>query len=173
MSMVFLGGCTYFTGLGLSAESKNNAKYGAILGAIILVLSIAIINTALLLNAKDIVFLEIPMLFLGRKISYIFGATFSIVVLLGTFSSCSSMMWSICNRFTRGGKRGNQFFAVLVSIFVFVFGLLPFSELVGALLPFLGYVGLLYIGCVIYKGIKGYKTLKSNIKEGDHGKDMD
>lgn len=154
LSLVFLSGSTYFTELGMSSANRKDAKYGALLGAIALVLSIAIMNTAILLNAENTALLAIPVLFLAKKISYIFGAVFSIVLILGIFSSCSAMMWSVCNRFTLGGKRGNQIFAVFVAIFTFALGLFPFSELVGVFYPLVGYIGLLYIGCVIYRGIK-------------------
>ncbi len=124
------------------------------MGAIAIVLSITIINTAILLNAENTVALAIPVLFLAKKISYQLGAVFSIVLILGIFSSCSAMMWSISSRFRKGGKRGNRIFAVLLTIFVFILGLFSFGELVGIFYPLVGYVGLIFIACVIYKGVK-------------------
>ena len=161
VAMVFFNGSAYFTGLGRSSINKNDVKYGSILGAIVLMVVIAIINTAMLLNAESISTLEVPMLFLGRKISYIFGDIFSIILILGTFSSCSTMMWSVCKGFTRGGERGNQIFAVVISIYIFVFGLFPFAKLVSILFPLIGYVGLIYIACLVYKGVKSYKDTKA------------
>ncbi|KPL77806.1 membrane protein [Ornatilinea apprima] len=154
LSLNFLSGSTYFTELGKSSGHRNDAKYGALLGATALVLSIAIMNTAILLNAENTAVLAIPVLFLAKEISYSIGAVFSIVLILGMFSSCSAMMWSVCNRFTWGGKQGNRLFAIFVAIFIFVLGLFSFSDLLGVFYPLVGYMGLLYIGCVIYKGIK-------------------
>ncbi|MDD3706523.1 MAG: hypothetical protein PHC45_10760, partial [Clostridiaceae bacterium] len=82
-------------------------------------------------------------------------------------SSCSAMMWTICNPFNIGGKRGNRIFAVFVSIFTFVLGLFSFSELIGVFYPLVGYLGLLYIACVAYKGIKRYIKIAPKKKEGD------
>lgn len=154
LSLNFLSGSTYYTKLGISANDRKDAKYGALFGAIALILAIAIMNTAILLNAENTATLAIPVLYLAKKISYILGAVFSIVLILGMFSSCSAMMWSVCNRFSIGGKRGNRIFAALVAIFTFILGLLSFSELVGVFYPLVGYVGLVFIGCVIYKGVK-------------------
>ena len=154
LSLNFLSGSVYFTGLGMSADNRNDARYGALFGAIAVILSITIMNSAILLNAEYLASLAIPTLYLAKKISYIFGAVFSIVLILGMFSSCSTMMWSVCSRFTIGGKRGNQIFATLIAIFTFVLSLFSFSELVGIFYPLVGYVGLIFIGCVIYKGIK-------------------
>lgn len=154
LSLNFLCGSAYFTKLGISADNRKDAKFGAVLGAMSVILTIAIINTAILLHAENIFSLEIPMLYLAKEISYILGAFFSMVMILGIFSSCSAMMWSVCNRFTIGRKRGNQIFAILVAIFIFVLGLFSFSELIGIFYPLVGYVGLIFIGCVIYKEIK-------------------
>ncbi len=130
LSLNFMSGSVYFTALGASADNLKDAKYGAILGSIAIVLTIAIMNTAILLHAKNAAFLDIPVLYLAKKISYILGAVFSIVLIFGIFSSCSAMMWSVCHRFTVGGKRANQLFAVLVSAITFVLGLFSFSKLV-------------------------------------------
>lgn len=154
LSLNFLTGSTYYTMLGISAENKKEAKYGALFGAIALVLSIAIMNTAILLNAESIALLEIPVLFLAKKISYILGAIFSLVLLLGMFSSCSAAMWTVCNRFKIGGEKGNKLFATGIAIFIFVLGLFSFSGLVAVFYPLVGYIGLIFIGRVIYKGIK-------------------
>ncbi len=154
LSLCFLSGSAYFTKLGMSANNRKDAKYGGIFGAIAIVLAIAIMNTAMLLNSENITSLAIPVLYLAKKISYILGAVFSIVLILGIFSSCSAMMWSVCNRFTIGGKRGNQTFAILVAICTFLLSLFSFSELVGIFYPLVGYIGLVFIACVIYKGIK-------------------
>ncbi len=154
LSLNFLSGSAYFTALGISAAERKDAKYGALFGAVALILAIAIMNTAILLNAGSTATLAIPVLYLAKKISYLLGAVFSIVLILGMFSSCSAMMWSVCNRFTMGGKRGNRIFAALIAIFTFVLGLFSFNELIGVFYPLVGYIGLIFIGCVIYKGIK-------------------
>ena len=157
LSLNFLCGSTYFTQLGISADNRKEAKYGAMLGAAALVLAIGIMSSAILFDAKDTAQLAIPMLFLAKKISYVFGAVFSVVLIFGIFSSCATMMWTVCNQFTRGGKKGNRIFAVCVAVFTFILGLFSFSELVGLFYPLVGYMGLIFVGCVVYKEIKGKK----------------
>ena len=155
LSLNFLSGSAYFTKLGISADNRKDVKYGALFGAVAIILNIAVMNTAILLNAENISTLAIPVLYLAKKISYILGAVFSIVLILGMFSSCSAMIWSVCNRFTLGGRRGNRIFAVFITIFTFVLSLFSFSELIGVFYPLVGYVGLIFIGSVIYNGKNG------------------
>lgn len=157
LSLNFLCGSTYFTQLGISADNRKEAKYGAMFGAAALVLAIGIMSSAILFDAKDTAQLAIPMLFLAKKISFVFGAVFSVVLIFGIFSSCATMMWTVCNQFTRGGRKGNRIFAVCVAVFTFILGLFSFSELVGLFYPLVGYMGLIFIGCVVYKEIKGDK----------------
>lgn len=155
LSLNFLTGGTYFTALGLSAENKKDAKWGAVLGASALILSITIINTGILFNAQNAVELAIPTLYLAKKISYVFGSVFSVVLLLGMFSSCSANIWTICSRFeiTKTDKRKNVIVAVSVSAVAFTLSLFSFSELIAVFYPLVGYVGLIYIGGVLRKGI--------------------
>jgi uncharacterized membrane protein YkvI len=108
-----------------------------------------------LLDAGNTVALAVPTLYLARKISSVFGAAFSLILILGIFSSCSTMMWTVCSRFFAGDPKKNRIFAVIVSTGTFMISLFPFTKLVGVFYPLVGYIGLLFIGCVLYKGIKG------------------
>lgn len=145
-------GSTYFTHLGSTALSKKEITYGAAAGAIVLMLTITIMSTAIMLNATALAGLDIPVLYLARSISYILGAVFSVMLVLGIFSSCSVMMWSVCSRFTFKKKGINRMCAVGVAVFAYFVSLLSFSGLVSAVYPIIGYIGLFFIASVIYKG---------------------
>lgn len=154
LSLCNLTASTYYTALGKTVSDKNEAKLGAALGAVVFVLALAIMNTAIMLNAEAISNLDIPTLYLASKISSVLGGMFSIILVLGMFSSCSTMMWSVCSRFYTENVRKNRMFAVAVGIAAFILGQFPFAKLVGIFYPFIGYVGLIFIGCVVWKGLK-------------------
>lgn len=154
VSLNFISGSSYFTALGMSAASKKEARNGAILGALALILSIGIMNTAILINAENAAELAIPVLYLAKKISYALGAIFSIVLILGMFSSCSAMMWTVCSKYKKDDKKKNSIFAVLVAIITFVLSLFSFSDLIGLFYPIVGYIGLVFTAAVLYKGLK-------------------
>ncbi|QYO63129.1 hypothetical protein [Leptolyngbya sp. 7M] len=161
LGLNFFPGSTYFTQIGVTAKSKEDLKYGTLLGVVLLMLSITIMSTAILLNGDTIAGLDIPVLYLARKISYILGAIFSITLILGIFSSCSAMMWSVCSRFHFGGRRGNALIAIGIAMMTFIISMFSFSELVGVLYPIVGYVGLFFIGCVLYKGLSIKRKLRT------------
>ena len=144
----------YFTRLGVSASSKQELRAGAFLGAFVVILCIAVMTTAILLNGSAAAGLDVPVLYLAQKLHPLLGTAFSITLLLGIFSSSSVMMWSICSRVTRWGKKGNVAFAVAVALFTYVVSLFSFGRLVAVLYPAIGYAGLLFIASVVYKSFR-------------------
>lgn len=162
LSLTFLGGSTYFTALGASAEDRKSVKAGVMLGAGFFILTILIVNTAILLNAKEIASLDIPTLFLAKKISVWFAGTFAVILVLGIFASCSAMMWTVCNKISVSGTIKTRILAAAVTAGVYVLSLFSFSKLLNIFYPIVGYMGLIFIGCVAYKGISTLFTKKKN-----------
>ncbi len=150
LGLNFFPGSTYFTQLGSSANSKKELKYGAICGGVILLLSIAIMSTAIMLNGDSAAGLDVPALYLARNISKFLGAVFSVMLVLGIFSSCSIMTWSVCSNFSaKTGK--NTLTAIAVTVFGYVISLFSFGTLISTIYPLIGYAGLIFLGCVISK----------------------
>ena len=162
VSYNFLCGSFYYTALGKTACTKREAEVGAIVGTGALILAIAVTNTAILTNAGDAASLAIPTLFLAKKISFVLGAVFSIFLIMGIFSSCSAMMWTVCTKFTSEGTKANRIFSVCLAVGTFLLGLLPFSRLIGVFYPFIGYSGLLFIACAVHRTIQEKQWQKSS-----------
>lgn len=151
VSYNFLCGSVYYTQLGKTTTSVKEARAGAILGAILLIGAIAVINTAILLNGGETAALAIPNLYLAKKISWVFGAVFSVFLVMGIFSACSAMMWTVCSKFSTGKQKKDRMIAFTVAGGTFLLGLFSFGELIGVIYPIIGYCGLVYIGCVLYR----------------------
>ena len=158
VSYNFLCGSVYYTQLGKTTASVKEARVGAILGAVLLMGAIAVINTGILLNGGETAALAIPNLYLAKKISWLLGAVFSVFLVLGIFSACSAMMWTVCTKFSLGNPKKDRCLAVAIAIGTFLLGLLSFSDLIGMFYPVIGYCGLVYLGCVIYKKIREMKS---------------
>lgn len=154
ISLNFLCGSTYYTQLGKSAERRSEAKLGAIIGSLFLIITILLMNVSILLNAENTAGLSVPTLYFAQQISSVFGGVFSVVLVLGIFSSCSTMMWSFSSRFFADNKKKNTAAAAATTVITFVIGMFPFGGLVAVIYPAIGYIGLFFIGCVIFKGLK-------------------
>ena len=149
MSYNFLCGSVYYTQLGKTTTSVKEARAGAILGAVLLMGAITVINTAILLNGGETAALAIPNLYLAKRISWILGAVFSVFLVMGIFSSCSAMMWTVCSKFSTGNAKKDRLVAFGVAGGTFLLGLLSFGELIGVIYPIIGYCGLVYLICVL------------------------
>ena len=154
LSLNFFCGSTYYTELGRSAVSRRSAVTGAVLGTAALLVTMLLMNVSILLHAEEIVSLSVPTLFLAEQISGIFGAVFSVVLVCGMFSSCSTMMWSFCSRFFRRNRKKNAWFSTGAVLFCTLLGFFPFGDLVSVVYPLIGYAGLYFIGCAVYQGLK-------------------
>jgi len=144
----------YYTALGATAGTRKEAVLGATLGTVVLMLAILLMNSAMLTDIGQTAVLGIPTLYLAQKISFAFGAVFSLTLILGIFSSCSAMLWTVSEKFVVQGTRKSYIFAGSAAVLAFFIGLLPFAELVGIIYPYLGYIGLIYVSCVAYKRIR-------------------
>ena len=151
ISYNFLCGSVYYTQLGKTTTSLKEARIGAIVGALLLIAAITVINTAILLNGGETAALAIPNLFLAKKISWVFGAVFSVFLVMGIFSACSAMMWTVCSKFSTGNQKKDNYIAFAVAGGTFFLGLFSFGELISIIYPVLGYFGLVYIFCVFKK----------------------
>lgn len=154
VSLNFMPASTYFSQLGKNAGSQKELKYGVIVGGSALILSIAVISTAILLNCSNTAGLDIPVLYLAKKIFYWLGALFSIILVVGIFSSSSLMLWSVCSRLPVREKNANRLLAVGIVVCAYFVSLLPFNSLVAAFYPFIGYIGLPFIICILIKSFK-------------------
>ena len=148
------GGSKYYSALGRSANTAREAFWGAIIGTIALMAAILLMNGAMLTDIGQTAVQDVPTLYLTKKISYSLGAVFSIILIMGIFSSCSAMLWTVSEKFVEQGTAKSRIFAACVCVAAFLLGLLPFAALVGKIYTVLGYIGLLFAGCVIYKRIR-------------------
>lgn len=149
----FCTGSAYFTRLGGTAECEREIRRGAILGGGALILSVAMMSSSILLYGDRTAGLDIPALFLARQIAPFFGAVFSVTLVLGIFSSCSLMMWTVCGKAAGGEGPRNRLVAAGVALGGYVLSLFPFVRLVGSVFPLIGYVGLPFLVMVLWKEI--------------------
>ena len=61
------------------------------------------------------------------------------------------MLWTISEKFVKQGTAAGRLFATGICIAAFLLGLLPFSGLVGSVYTVLGYIGLVFAGCVAFR----------------------
>lgn len=142
----------YLAGIGAStATNKKNALYGGIFGGFAFVIAVLIMNFGLLANIESVYNLQIPSLYVADQISPLFGTVFSIMLVLGIYTTAVPMMYTACNRVSEDEKSTKYRIAALVTAIAGYFGgQLSFSTMVGIIYPISGYVGLMIFAGMFY-----------------------
>lgn len=143
-------GTKYYSRLGLEGASPKEAKLVALLGTVGLMLAILIMNAAMLTDVANVVGVGIPTLYLAQAISPWLSAVFSAILICGIFSSCSAMLWTVCEKFVvQGTKRSYAFAAVVIGV-AFLGGLLPFADLIRVVYTAVGFLELAFVVRVLF-----------------------
>lgn len=148
-----LGGIPFLAGLGTRARNRREAIWGGVMGGVFLMLSVIMIVFAMLCYPDQIVTYEVPNLFLAEQHLPILAMIFSVVLLLGIYSTAAPMFWLVLNRIQGFGLGRTPMLAVTVVLgIVAYFGAqIGFGKLIGILYPLMGQVGLIMIPVVFLR----------------------
>lgn len=145
---------TYLAGLGKSAQSRKNAIYGGILGGVALMSAAIVMHLAIFANIDVLVAKNIPALSLANEISPAVGKLFSIILLLGIYTTTVPLLWQVTNRFVPDDHPKFKLVTIIVAALGLVGGFLPFAKLVGTLYPWTGYLGIIILVLIVVKVIR-------------------
>jgi uncharacterized membrane protein YkvI len=146
-SVAFLGS------MGATANSRREARLGGIFGGVMLMGAALFVVLGQLSFASEVAGTDIPTLVLAQKIAPVLGAIFSIILLDEILSTAAPMMWLVCDRFTKENSKQQRILLVVLSVAAYFGGNLPFGRLVGTIYPYMGYMGLILIACIVIRKI--------------------
>lgn len=163
---IFLAGLTYasynviivmafLTSLGATAKNKKEGLWGGILGAFALMAAAIMMGLAILSNIEVLSTKAIPSLVLADSISPFVGIAFSVVLILGIYTTATPLLWTVTNRFIPEGSPKFKIGVLVVTVLGLAGGFLPFEKLVGILYPITGYIGILILVCALVRQITG------------------
>ncbi|NLW25557.1 MAG: hypothetical protein GXY91_10050 [Clostridia bacterium] len=145
------GSIPFLNEMGKRANSSKEAVLGAILGAVALMTAGLLLNLALLAYIGDIAELSIPNLHFAELITPVFGMIFSLILLGEIFSTAAPMLWVSADKIGKEGTMRNKIAIVVLSIFAFFGGQLPFGMLIGTVYPYTGYLGIIVLATITIK----------------------
>lgn len=142
----------YLADIGKStATNKKNSLLGGLFGGGAFLIAVMILNFGLLANIKDVYNLEIPSLFVAATISPVFGNIFSILLLLGIYTTAVPMLYTVCNKISSNSKSMAYRITAVVTAIVSIFGgQLSFSTMISIIYPISGYAGIVIFAGMIY-----------------------
>ncbi|MDY6065237.1 MAG: hypothetical protein SPI59_02790 [Finegoldia sp.] len=145
----------FCAGIGKNAEVYEEAKKGQVLGAIGFSLGTAMMSFAIFLSIGKVYDSQIPSLILAGEISPLLANIFSILIMLGIYTTAVPLLWNVTARFFKEGS--SQFKVatlILGAIGIFIGLILKFDKLVNYVYVLNGYLGILLLIIMIIKAIK-------------------
>ncbi len=151
----------FFISIGADAQSRKEAVRGGLCGAIMMGGIGVLFITALLANINAVHDAEIPTLVLASSLSPIFGSLYAVLIILGMYSTATPMMQMACDAVPVKKKSQRVIIAVIAAIIGTFVGQSDFSDLINALYPVTGWIGLIFLICLLVKQIKLRKERKN------------
>ncbi|MEF9942271.1 MAG: hypothetical protein RSA90_07740 [Lachnospiraceae bacterium] len=174
----FFSGCSYggfcllwFAGFMAELGAKNRFKElttGMFWATGVIAIAILLMGFALLANIDVVSAAQIPNLILAKKIFPGLSAIFSIVIILGIYTTAVPLLWTASSRFTKENTTPFKVVTVILAVTGFIVSLtIPFAKLVNIIYVLNGYVGVLLIIFMVLKNIMLKKQRKKELCKVD------
>ncbi|MEG1837316.1 MAG: hypothetical protein RRZ70_05055 [Synergistaceae bacterium] len=143
--------------MGKQANSKKEAVMGTSFGAAGFALGCVILMLGLLANIGIVAGTQIPSLMLVNKFSTYFATMFTVIIMLGIYTTAVPLLWQVSARFTEEKTQKFRIFTVILAAAGCFIGLeLPFNKLVNIIYGINGYVGILLLVFIVLKDIRNH-----------------
>lgn len=110
-----------------------------------------LMNIGMIANIEQVYQKEVPSLALASSVVPRIATIFSIILLLGMFTTAVPMLWSTSRRFATDKTNKFKIIAISLAAFATIGGKLPFGKLMGIIYPIAGYVGLIIMVGILYR----------------------
>ena len=125
----------WVTSMGSLLKTKKQAAATSVLSALFLFAAAFSVALALMLNLDDVAGSQIPMLAAVQAHLPFLAGFYSIVIILGIFTTATGQLFILADRFSQQGTK--KFYAI-------VFGTVIFGIVTGSFIPFTTIVNIVY-----------------------------
>lgn len=145
----------FLTAIGKTANSQKEAKLGGALGAAGFSLAVVVVSLGLMANIQEVAGTQVPSLHLAGNIHPWLAVIFSVIVVLGIYTTAVPLLWSVSSRFAADGTKRSRILTIVLTIVgTFIALDIPFNKLVNVIYVLNGYVGFLLIFLMLFKTIQ-------------------
>lgn len=137
--------------LGVKARDMKAIRIGSILGGFGLGISSVLIYLALSGNAAEIAGLEVPMIYIARKISFAVQMIYAIILIAEVYTTAVGSLFGFMSRISdiRKVSRYRTVIAIATTAAALFASRFGFSNLVKYLYPLMGYGGIALLICLV------------------------
>lgn len=156
-------GLVFNVTLGNTCKNQKEVLGGAVCSALFFIIGLAMVLFTVLLNLDYIVEIkaQVPMLAAIENTLPVLAMPFSVVILIGVFTTITGYLWAFGRRFAEDGTKKQRIVVMVVAVIgVSMASVIPLSRLVNTIYPLIGIAGvILFVGIVLKmftdKGRKG------------------
>lgn len=137
---------TFMSSIGAEAKSRRDAVWGTILGALGFSLAVILVALGLMANIEQVKGSMVPSLILAGNIHPNIAIIFSLLVVLGIYTTSVPLLWTVCIRIADEKSRRFKILTVVLALMGTIIGLkVSFDRLVNIVYVINGYVGILLL----------------------------
>lgn len=150
-AFLLVGFMPFTAGIGKLTRHHKETMLCGIFAGIFFLTGAMILSTGLLVNIGQVYHRQIPSLFVASAHFPKIASLFALLMLAGTYTSSVTMLWTAVNRVEENEQTlGYRMTALIMTLFAFIGGHLPFATMVGIIYPTIGYLGLVLMAGMIY-----------------------
>lgn len=171
-AMSYVGFCmlwlaAFLTAMGKTANSQKEARIGGILGAAGFSLAVIIVSLGLMAHIQAVAGTMVPSLYLAGNIHPWLAIFFSLIIVLGIYTTAVPLLWSVSSRFAADKTHKFRVLTIaLAFIGTFIGLVIPFNKLVNIVYVLNGYVGFLLIFLMLYKNFQRMRAKSNHVEKG-------
>ena len=147
-------GLVFSVALGNRCSSKKDVWGGAVCSVVLFTVGLCMVLFTILLNLDYIaeVRAQVPMLAAIENTLPILALPFSIVILIGVFTTITGYLWAFGRRFAEDKTRKQRIIVLVVAVFgVSVASFIPLSDLVNTIYPLIGIAGIVLLAGILFR----------------------
>jgi len=141
-----LGAVVSLPNLGNQARSDKEAVMGAIIGGAVIACLAAVLYTAVMSNAAEVITAPMPMLAVAQALSPVAGGLYMIVLFSAIYTTAAGFMFGIKTRLDNIKSitpKTRNILLIVIAIAALIGTRIGFVNLIATVYPFLGYVGII------------------------------
>jgi uncharacterized membrane protein YkvI len=158
VGMTLPGLASFLPAVGATTHNDREIKISSVIGPVVFIGAMVMIVLALLYQISDVHDAQIPVMVLASQVMPVYGAIFAIIIFMGIFTTVTPLLWTVCARFASEGTARYRWLVVCLTLVGLVGGtLLPFGELINMIYPTVGYAGLLFLACAVFRDLRRFR----------------
>ncbi len=152
VGFIMLWLAAFLTAMGRTASSKKEAALGGLTGSVGFSIACIVVALALLANIGQVNGTEIPMLLLAANVSGLLANGFSVIILVGIYTTAVPLLWTVTARIFIDKSAKFRLLTIGLACVGCVLGLMvPFSQMVNVVYVINGYVGIVLLALMLIK----------------------